>query len=350
MDEGFTERIISPEHLQEDSVQDASLRPSSLGEFVGQAKLKESLSVYLKAAKNRKEPLDHVLLSGPPGLGKTTLASIIANEMGSNLVVTSGPALEKPSELASLLTNLKPRDVLFIDEIHRLRSVVEEYLYPAMEDFKIDIMLESGPGAKSIRLDIKRFTLVGATTRSGLLTSPLRDRFGLSFRLNPYARDELLAILKRSAQVLNIEASPEGLEQLTSRCRGTPRIANRIFRRCRDVAQVKGKGVVDPSVAEKTLSLLAIDALGLDEMDRKILSTLIKKFEGRPVGLTTLGAAVGEDTETLEEVYEPYLIREGLLQRTPRGRTATHKAYRHLGVEPPPEGSNPAGQPDLFSG
>ncbi len=337
-DDNLEDRVISPDQLGDDAEQEISLRPQNLDEFVGQKKLKESLNIYLDAANQRAEALDHVLFSGPPGLGKTTLANIIAKHMGSNLTVTSGPTLEKPSDLASLLTNLGPRDVLFIDEIHRLRGVVEEYLYPAMEDFKIDIMLESGPSARSIRLDLKRFTLVGATTRSGMLTSPLRDRFGLNFRLDNYQQNDLSKIIKRSASILNTNIEEEALDTLASRCRGTPRIANRILRRCRDVAQVKGDGTITQKIAIKTLEMLGIDSLGLDEMDLNILKTLIHKFEGRPVGLNTLGAAVGEEVETIEEVYEPFLIQLGLLKRTPRGRVPTLRAYQHLEVAPPANG------------
>jgi len=333
------QRIISPEQVGDDSREETHLRPQSLAEFVGQEQIVESLTIYLKAAKKRSEALDHVLFSGPPGLGKTTLAGIIAQEMGGRLVVTSGPTLEKPSDLASLLTSLEEQDILFIDEIHRLRGVVEEYLYPAMEDFKMDIMLDAGPGSKSVRLDLKPFTLVGATTRSGMLTSPLRDRFGLSFRLDPYTDSQIGTILMRSAHILKTELISEGCDLLVSRCRGTPRIANRILRRCRDVAQVKGSGKITAEIAQRTLTMLGIDNLGLDEMDRKILQLLAVKFGGAPVGLSTLGAALGEETETIEEVYEPYLIQCGFLQRTPRGRTATLNAYQHLGLKEPPHPS-----------
>ncbi|MFC1585943.1 Holliday junction branch migration DNA helicase RuvB [Fibrobacterota bacterium] len=345
MPEYESERIISPKQFGDDRDQESSLRPKSLDEFIGQEKIKKSLKIYLEATKKRNEPLDHVLLAGPPGLGKTTLANIIAHEMESKVFVSSGPTLEKPIELASLLTNLDTNDIFFIDEIHRLRSVVEEYLYPAMEDYKIDIMVDSGPAAKSIRVDLKKFTLVGATTRTGMLTSPLRDRFGLSFRLNTYNEPELKAILKRSATILKVNINDVGIDYLAGRCRGTPRVANRILRRCRDVAQVRGRGIIDEEVAQKTLDMLGIDAIGLDDMDRNILRTIIDKFEGRPVGLTTLGAAVGEEIETLEEVYEPYLIQSGLLKRTPRGRVATAKTYRHLGFTPPDPSET---QGDLF--
>ena len=343
----FNERVISPQLLEEEPEQEFSLRPKILSEFVGQKKIKESLHIYLEAAKQRNEPLDHVLLAGPPGLGKTTLANIIVNDMDAQLIATSGPTLEKPSDLASLLTNLNNNDVLFIDEIHRLRSVVEEYLYPAMEDFKIDIMLESGPSAKSIQLNLKRFTLVGATTRSGMLTSPLRDRFGLSFRMENYSPQELESIITRSASLLQVGIDPEASAMLAGRCRGTPRIANRILRRCRDVAQVKGNGSIDIKVVKKTLGMLGIDSMGLDEMDRNILQTIIQKFGGHPVGLTTLGASVGEEVDTIEEVYEPFLIQQGLLQRTPRGRIATVQAYKHLGFTRPKDSEIGAVQ-DLF--
>jgi Holliday junction DNA helicase RuvB len=341
----MAERIIAPQQLGDDSEGDISLRPSTLSDFTGQEKLKESLSVFLQAAKQRREPIDHILLAGPPGLGKTTLAHIVAKEMGATLKITSGPALSKPSELAGLLTNLETHDVLFIDEIHRLNRVIEEFLYPAMEDFKIDILLEPGPSAKSINLPLKKFTLIGATTRTGMLTSPLRDRFGLSFRLEMYSDDEMKRILTRSAKLLQMELTTEGRDLLASRCRGTPRIGNRVLRRCRDVAQVRGTKSIDATIVTKTLEMLGIDALGLDDMDRVILKCIIEKFDGGPVGLSTLGASIGEEQETVEEVYEPYLLQIGFLKRTPRGRVATANAYRHLKLIPP--SANP-GQELLF--
>jgi Holliday junction DNA helicase RuvB len=345
MNENISDRVISPRQFGDDTEQEISLRPQNLSEFAGQETLKKNLAIYLEAAKKRGEALDHVLLSGPPGLGKTTLATIIANQMGTKLTVTSGPALDKPSTLVGPLTKLEQHDVLFIDEIHRLRNIIEEYLYPAMEDFRIDLMIGSGPSADSVPMELKKFTLVGATTRSGMLTSPLRNRFGLSFRLKPYLDKDLKIILQRSARILQVSLTEEGVNALSGRCRGTPRIANRILRRCRDVAQVKGKGIIDENIALKTLEMLGIDSIGLDDMDRTILKTIIEKFEGNPVGLTTLCAAVGEEMEPLEEVYEPFLIQNGLLKRTPRGRVATAKSYRHLGF-PLPKVENP--QKDLF--
>jgi len=332
----MSDRVIAPEQFGDDPEQELTLRPQNLEEFVGQEKLKESLGLFLRAARERHEPIDHLLFAGPPGLGKTTLAHIIAKEMGANLKITSGPALDKPSELAGLLTTLDSHDVLFIDEIHRLSRIVEEYLYPAMEDFKIDIMLESGPAAKCINLPLKRFTLVGATTRAGMLTSPLRDRFGLSFRLENYTEPEMKKILKRSSAILGMKIDEAGLHALAARCRGTPRIANRVLRRCRDVAQVRNHGLIDAGIASKTLDMLGIDTLGLDEMDRSILRVIISKFDGGPVGLSTLGASLGEEMETIESVYEPFLIQSGLLKRTHRGRVATSGAYKHLGLIPPP--------------
>ncbi len=329
------DRIIAPQQEGFDNEQEATLRPQSLAEFIGQESLKEHLSVSLSAAQGRREPVDHCLLAGPPGLGKTTLAGIVAQEMGGKLHITSGPVLDKASDLAGLLTGLNEGDILFIDEIHRLPRVVEEYLYSAMEDFRLDIMLETGPMAKSVNLPLKKFTLVGATTRSGMLSSPLRDRFGIQFRLNHYQREELKRIFIRSAKLLDIEIEEGAADRLSSMCRGTPRIANRILRRCRDVAQVKGDGVITEDIALRTLKMLGIDEDGLDEMDRRILESIVKKFDGGPVGLSTLGAALDEELDTLEEVYEPYLIQEGFLKRTPRGRMATKKSWLKLGLQAP---------------
>jgi len=329
------QRIISPGKASDDSEMERTLRPMSLGQFTGQASIKESLSIAMEAAKHRGDALDHCLFAGPPGLGKTTLAGIIAKEMGVNIHITSGPVLEKASDLAGLLTSLQENDVLFIDEIHRLNRVVEEYLYPAMEDFRLDIMLDSGPAARSVNLPLKHFTLVGATTRSGLLTGPLRDRFGLQYRLELYDEKDLVQILMRSAKILEIKLTEDAAKILGGRCRGTPRVANRILRRCRDVAQVRGSGVIDLEAATKTLQMLGIDDQGLDPMDRKILSLMIDKFDGGPVGLNTIGAALGEESDTLEEVYEPYLIQKGLLSRTQRGRVVTNNAYRLLHKEIP---------------
>ena len=330
------QRIISPEKRRgEGDDIERTLRPPTLAEFTGQDDLKESLSIAIEAAKHRGDALDHCLFSGPPGLGKTTLAGIIAKEMGVNIHITSGPVLEKASDLAGLLTSLQENDVLFIDEIHRLNRVVEEYLYPAMEDFRLDIMLDSGPAARSVNLPLKRFTLVGATTRSGLLTSPLRDRFGLQYRLELYGEKDIEKILMRSARILGVEISEEAARLLGGRCRGTPRVANRVLRRCRDVAQVRGTCAIDVNSTLKTLEMLGIDGEGLDPTDRKILAMMIDKFDGGPVGLGTISAALGEEPDTLEEVYEPYLIRKGLLARTPRGRVATQTAYRMFHKEPP---------------
>ena len=306
---------------------DRTLRPPSLAEFTGQGDIKESLSIAIEAAKHRGDSLDHCLFAGPPGLGKTTLAGIIAKEMGVNIHITSGPVLDKASDLAGLLTSLQENDVLFIDEIHRLNRVVEEYLYPAMEDYRLDIMLDSGPTARSVNLPLKHFTLVGATTRSGMLTGPLRDRFGLQYRLELYNEDDIVKILIRSARILGVGLEEDAARLLGGRCRGTPRIANRVLRRCRDVAQVRGNGTIDLEAAQRTLQMLGIDTEGLDPTDRKILGLIIDKFDGGPVGITTIGAAMGEEPNTIEEVYEPYLIQKGLLNRTPRGRIATRNAY-----------------------
>ena len=344
------QRIISPQKSSfDEGDSDRRLRPPSLAEFTGQEDLKESLSIAIEAARHRGDALDHCLFSGPPGLGKTTLAGIIAKEMGVNIHVTSGPVLEKASDLAGLLTSLQENDVLFIDEIHRLNRVVEEYLYPAMEDFRLDIMLDSGPAARSVNLPLKHFTLVGATTRSGLLTSPLRDRFGLQYRLELYSDKDIEKILMRSAQILGVEISEEAAHLLGGRCRGTPRVANRVLRRCRDVAQVRGTGVIDLQSTAKTLDMLGIDGEGLDPMDRKILGIMIDKFDGGPVGLGTISAALGEEPDTIDEVYEPYLIRKGLLARTPRGRVVTPSAYQLLHkLVPARNAALPSDQIELF--
>lgn len=328
----MAKRIIQTDLAGEDIVIEKGLRPESLDQYVGQNKAKNNLKIFIEAAKSRNEPLDHVLFYGPPGLGKTTLATIIAHEMGVHIKVTSGPAIEKPGEMAAILNNLAENDILFIDEIHRLNRQVEEVLYPAMEDYSIDIMIGKGQGARSIRLDLPKFTLVGATTRAGLLTAPLRDRFGVINKLEFYTVDELKQIIIRSAGLLNVEIDEKGATELARRSRGTPRLANRLLKRVRDFAQVKYDGVITEDVANLALDLLEVDKLGLDKGDRSILETMIDKFDGGPVGLDTLAAALGEDSGTLEDVYEPYLIQNGLLQRTPRGRIATRLAYEHLGV------------------
>ena len=325
-------RIMTAEMAVEDSRIETSLRPLSLKEYIGQEKAKEHLRIYIDAAKARGESLDHVLFYGPPGLGKTTLAGIIANEMGVNMKVTSGPAIEKPGEMAAILNNLQEGDVLFIDEIHRLNRQVEEVLYPAMEDFAIDIMIGKGATARSIRLDLPHFTLVGATTRAGLLTAPLRDRFGVVHHLELYTPEELQTIIERSANVLGVEIDSKGAYAMARRSRGTPRLANRLLKRVRDFAQVKYDGVITEEVANFALDLLDVDKYGLEQLDRTILLTIIEKFSGGPVGLDTLSAAIGEDSGTLEDVYEPYLIKNGFLNRTPKGRVATDFAYRHLGI------------------
>lgn len=325
-------RIMTAEIAMEDSKIETSLRPLSLNEYIGQEKAKEHLRIYIDAAKARGEALDHVLFYGPPGLGKTTLAGIIANEMGVNMKVTSGPAIEKPGEMAAILNNLQEGDVLFIDEIHRLNRQVEEVLYPAMEDFAIDIMIGKGASARSIRLDLPAFTLVGATTRAGLLTAPLRDRFGVVHHLEFYTPEELQTIIVRSAKVLDVEIDQKGAYAMARRSRGTPRLANRLLKRVRDFAQVKYDGVITEEVANFALDLLDVDKYGLEQLDRTILLTIIEKFSGGPVGLDTLSAAIGEDSGTLEDVYEPYLIKNGFLNRTPKGRVATEFAYRHLGI------------------
>ena len=328
-----TERITDLS-LEEELVF-TTLRPTTLDEFVGQTGIKEKLRIYVAATQGRNEPLDHVLLHSPPGLGKTTLAHIIAAEMGVNIRVSSGPAIEKAGDLAAILTNLQPRDIFFIDEIHRLRRSVEEILYPAMEDYKIDIILGEGPNAQSLRIDLPPFTLIGATTRAGLISAPLRDRFEVSFRLSFYGPEELRAIIIRAGEILGIEVIPEGAWELAKRARGTPRIANRLLRRTRDYAQVKGAGKIDMETAKRSLAMLEIDAVGLDRLDRAVLEAIVSKFNGGPVGLDTLAAALSEEKDTITDVVEPYLLKEGFIQRTPQGRVATERAYTHLGKEEP---------------
>jgi holliday junction DNA helicase RuvB len=338
--------ITTPDVLPEERVTDAALRPSRLDEFVGQAKVKESLQIAIDAAKHRREPLDHTLFFGPPGLGKTTLALLMAHELGANIRITSGPVLERPGDLVGMLTTLGAGDILFIDEVHRLRPALEEFLYPAMEEFRVDVRIADGPHAQTIPMALERFTLIGATTRFGLLTPPMRARFGLVERLSYYPADDLARIITRSAGILGVAAEPGGVTEIARRSRGTPRVANRLLKRVRDYAQVRAGGAITAAVAVEALKRLDVDEFGLDDMDGRILKCIIEQFDGGPVGLSTIGAAVGEDPGTLEEVYEPFLMQQGFLARTPRGRCATTAAYRHFGFEPPkrPE------QPNIFDG
>ncbi len=335
--DNMDDRIISANLMMDEQAVELSLRPRYLGEYIGQNQVKENLKIYIEAAKMRSEALDHVLLYGPPGLGKTTLANIIANELGVNLRTTSGPAIERPGDLAALLTNLQQGDVLFIDEIHRLHRTVEEVMYPAMEDFALDIMIGKGPSARSVRLDLPPFTLIGATTRAGLLSAPLRDRFGVVSRLEYYTMDELSFIVSRNAELLGIEIVGDAAEEIALRARGTPRIANRLLKRVRDFAQVRGDGIITPEIAGESLKMLQVDPRGLDSIDHKMLQSMITSFRGGPVGLDTIAATIGEESQTIEDVYEPYLLQIGFLQRTPRGRVVTPAAYKHLGLPLPPQ-------------
>ena len=329
------DRLVTGELTEDDLEVDRSLRPRLLEDYMGQARVKENLRVLIEATRNRGEVLDHLLFSGPPGLGKTTLATVVANELGVNIRTTSGPAIERPGDLAAILTNMEEGEVLFIDEIHRLNRAVEEILYPAMEDYVLDIVIGKGPAARSIRLDIPRFTLIAATTRTGLLTGPLRDRFGMEFRLDYYSDEDLSAIIERSAAILDVDIDSEGAFEIARRSRGTPRIANRLLKRVRDYVQVRGEGKITEDAAAQALSFFEIDSLGLDQMDGKILTLLCKTFQGKPVGLTTISSALGEDADTLEDVYEPFLLQQGLIARTPKGRIATNRAFEHMGIARP---------------
>jgi holliday junction DNA helicase RuvB len=342
--------ITTPQVLSEEEGAELSLRPQRLAEFIGQPKVKDSLKIAIEAALARREPLDHVLLYGPPGLGKTTLSMLMARELGVNVKITSGPVLEKPGDLVRELTSLRQGDILFIDEIHRLRPIIEEFLYPAMEDYRIDVRLSDGPNAQMISMPVEPFTLVGATTRYGLLTPPMRARFGIVQRLDYYPVDQLAFIVERSSEILNVQATKEGAMEIARRSRGTPRVANRLLRRVRDYAQVRANGIIDVEVADAALRLMEVDEFGLDEMDTRVLRSIIEQFGGGPVGLSTLAVAIGEDSGTLEEVYEPFLIQNGLLMRTPRGRVATAMAYRRFGYAPPVEGQDPQGSQGTFFG
>ncbi len=336
------ERINNPDKLNEDVELDRALCPRSLKEFIGQTHIKELLDISIKAAKLRGESLDHILFYGPPGLGKTTLAGIIAREMGVNLTASSGPVIEKPSDLAGILTNLQRHETLFIDEIHRLSHIIEEYIYPAMEDFEMEIILDSGPNSRTLKIPLEHFTLIGATTRAGLLTPPLRDRFGIVLRLDYYDQESITQIIRRSARLLNIPAEDDGVQEIARRSRGTPRIANRLLRRVRDYAQIKGEGVITLDIALSALQMLQVDNAGLDEMDKRILTTIIENYNGGPVGIKTIATAIGEDSGTIEEIFEPYLVQQGFLERSPQGRKVTFKAYRHLGL------TSGSGQTEIF--
>lgn len=329
------EREITPIQKEEDKTLDSTLRPAKLDDFIGQSRIKDNLNIFMQAATERKEPIEHVLLHGGPGLGKTTLAYIIAKEMNANIRITSGPAIEKAGDLAAILTNMTEGDVLFIDEIHRLNKTIEEILYPAMEDYALDIIVGKGPGARTLRLDLPKFTIIGATTRMSLIASPLRDRFGVHFKLNYYEPGEIQEIINRSSRILATDIEPEAAEKIAGRSRQTPRVANRMLKRVRDFAQVKNGGAITPEITEEALGMMEIDESGLDSVDRKILEAIIEKFSGGPVGVSTLAAATGEEVDTIEELYEPYLMQSGLLKRTPRGRVATENAYRHLNIEVP---------------